>query len=117
MMIFVLLTGVYLLMVAWQGNATQMLDFLMSQKGYLVWLVAIGIFYGLYQVKEIRPVVGPFAGLTLLAFFVNSAKSGNLTNEITGLEGMLGISSVPGTGSIIQGTSVTAPTTNNTTMA
>ncbi len=90
-MIWVFASGIYLILVAKNNNVSQFESFILSQKGFVPWIIAIGIFYGMYQVPELKKVVAPFAGITFIALLIHSANTGALQGEISSLEQMIGI--------------------------
>ena len=81
MNILLLITGMYLFFVVYQGNAQNLVNFLMGQKGFLVWAVALVIYYALSQIQTAKPFVEMFGAIVLTAFAINAASSGAFQSQ------------------------------------
>jgi len=75
MNIVLLVMGLYLFFVVYQGNTQAFLQFLMDQKAFVVWAVALVLYLALAQVKALAPFVQMFGAVVLVAFAINAAQS------------------------------------------
>ena len=58
-----ILIGAWLVGSGWHGNAGSGLKFVFSQKKFVIWLLAIGILYGLSRVQKLHGAVMALAWL------------------------------------------------------
>lgn len=90
MKIVMLLGGLYLLMVVYQGNTNNLFTLLKSDTGYVVWIVAIGIFWVIWDMAPgSREVVDLFGGLVLIALFMNALQNPNFMSQFSQLKNAL----------------------------
>lgn len=67
--------GAYLAAVFYHGNVSQLPPLVMDTVGYLEFLAAAGVLYGLYQWKDGRPIVATVIGAGLLAVIIKMAEN------------------------------------------
>lgn len=90
MKIVMLLGGLYVLMVVYQGNTNNLFTLLKSDTGYIVWIVAIGVFWVIWDMApNSREVVDLFGVMVLIALFMNALKNPNFLNQFSELKSAL----------------------------
>ena len=73
MNLFLILFGLYLLAVAFEGNAGELWSFLLSQKAFLWWEVAVLFLWGLWTVSGSgKTVIDMLAVIVFTAFVLNA---------------------------------------------
>jgi hypothetical protein len=81
MNILLLILGLYLFLVIYQGNVSEFMKFLMGQKQFLVWAAALVIYFSLGQIQTLKPFIEAFGAIVLTAFAINAASSGAFQSQ------------------------------------
>ena len=68
--VFLALFGVWMVATGYRGNAGPASSFIMAQRGFVAWMVAVLILYALYDVAVVRPVIKPLITLALVVLIV-----------------------------------------------
>ncbi len=81
-----LLIGLYLLAIVYQGNESQLVTMLSSDKGFILWIVAIFLFWAVWQAAGTsQPIVTAFGALVVTALLINMATNPNTMNQFSEL--------------------------------
>lgn len=64
--------GAYLTAIGFKGNTQAFLTELKNSRSFLLWLPIVIVLWAGYQWDRTRPFVAPLAGLTLLAFILQT---------------------------------------------
>lgn len=78
--------GAYLLAVAYQGNATNLLHAVEQERGYIKWGVAALLLYWAWENDKLRPFVAPLVIVAVIANLTKIGSNGELTNVQKGLK-------------------------------
>lgn len=80
------LYGLYLIMVGYKGNSSQLLAELQSDaKGFFPWVLALGVLAIMYRSDTLKPVVKPFIALAILTFALKNWNT--LANQVNTIYG------------------------------
>ena len=91
MNLFLILFGLYLLAVAFEGNAGELWTFLLSQKAFLWWEVAVLVLWGLWSVSGTsQPVIDMLAVIVFTAFILNAVSKPGFSQQFSQLKSTLG---------------------------
>jgi hypothetical protein len=65
------LFGIYMLAVAWHGNAKTLLSYAERDVRFLLWIVAIAVLYKLYRVPGLAPIAGALIAMVFIELAIN----------------------------------------------
>ncbi len=87
-----LLLGLYILAVVYQGNEKELYTLLKEDAGFVVWIVAIAIYWMLWNAakESQKELVDAFGGLVLVALMVKAVNAPNFMGQFGKLKSMIG---------------------------
>lgn len=73
-----LFVGAYLLVVVFNGKSVELYELLKGESGYVKWLLAALIVYGLANAESTKEIGRPLAIVAAAALFINAARDETL---------------------------------------